>query len=159
MARNGRVSSATTCAGFRARRAASAITRLYDRFLEPSGLTSSQFAVLATLYLEGTTTMHELAERLGVDPSTMTRAVGALERDGLVRTERASMDQRARRVALSAKGRRRVTAARPHWEAAQAELRRRIGGQRFERLIADLGVVVEALSSETAQEKGAKKKE
>lgn len=89
--------------------------------------------------------MRALSQALGVDPSTTTRAVMPLARAGLLRVSGTAGDRRVHRVALTAKGRRTVLGARKHWEHAQAELRRRIGSRRFERLVTDLGAVVEAL--------------
>src|SRR5215471_13866710 len=61
------------CTCLRLRRTSRRITKIYDGFLEPAGLTVNQFGLLARLYggrLRGETlTMGMLAERVGMDPT------------------------------------------------------------------------------------------
>ena len=102
-----------------ARREAQRLTRLYDDRLRPHGLTVSQFTLLTALIVGGPATMQMLANRLGVDRTTLTRNVALGEREGLVKTA-AGKDARERVVSVTTRGRRMAGAALPSWRAAQA---------------------------------------
>lgn len=132
------------CACFRSRTMARAITSLYDETLEESGLKTSQFAILATIRAHGAVRMQELASELGLDPSTMTRTLVPMEQAGLVASE-AGEDRRVRELALTARGHRKLADASKLWTAAQKRLRDRIGRERFERIVEDMGEVLAAL--------------
>ena len=117
------------CGCFNLRRAARRVTQVYDHALAPSGLKATQFTLLAVL--EGAEAgegiaMTRLAEKLGMDRTTLTRNLGVVERDGLV-TVRIGNDSRSRLVVLTAAGRIAFERAAPHWAEAQAELARHIG--------------------------------
>jgi DNA-binding MarR family transcriptional regulator len=134
----------SACACFNVRTAARAITDLYDRTLEPSGLRINQFAILASIFTSGGPTMQELAAGLDVDPSTMTRTLKPLETDGLVEI-RSGSDRRAKELALTAKGKKKLAECHELWGDAQEALRSSVGGDRFDRLLADLGSVTRVL--------------
>jgi DNA-binding MarR family transcriptional regulator len=102
-----------------ARKEAQRLTRLYDDRLRPHGLTVSQFTLLTALIVGGPATMQMLANRLGVDRTTLTRNIALGEREGLVKTA-AGKDARERVVSVTARGRRMAGAALPSWRAAQA---------------------------------------
>jgi DNA-binding MarR family transcriptional regulator len=103
-----------------ARREALRLGRLYDDRLRPHGLTSNQFTLLATLIRTGPTRMNTLAERLGIDRTTLSRNINLGEDRGLL-TVAAGKDARERLVTLTDKGRATALAALPAWRAAQAE--------------------------------------
>ena len=124
------------CSCFNLRRAARRVTQVYDHALAPSGLKATQFALLAVL--EGDVAgegiaMTRLADKLGMDRTTLTRNLGVVERDGLV-TVRTGDDPRSRLVALTPVGRAAIERAAPHWAKAQAELARHIGTDQREFL-------------------------
>jgi DNA-binding MarR family transcriptional regulator len=129
------------CACFNARSAARAITDLYDRTLEPCGLRTTQFAMLAAIQLRRGMTKQDLAAELGLDPSTMTRTLRPLETDGLIAVEAGASDRRVRSLTLTERGRRKVSEGHRLWHAAQARLRDELGEARFTRLVADLSEV------------------
>jgi DNA-binding MarR family transcriptional regulator len=62
--------------------------------------------------------MGPLAELLGLERTTLTRAATLLERNGWLRGE-TSTDARERPLRLTASGRRKLDAAYPSWKAAQ----------------------------------------
>lgn len=109
------------CAGclcFAVRRAARAITQHYDRALRPTGLRATQFTLLTVLALAGPLPVSRAAGRLGMERTTLTRNLRPLVRQGLV-TLGDGDDRRIRTLTLTAKGRRAVVAALPHWRQAQ----------------------------------------
>jgi DNA-binding MarR family transcriptional regulator len=112
------LSLCTQCRCLAARRRARAVTRHFEAELRPHGLRATQFSILAALALAGTLPTGELAELLGLERTTLTRAATLLERNGWLRGE-PSTDARERPLRLTASGRRKLEAAYPSWKAAQ----------------------------------------
>ncbi|NNG03555.1 MAG: MarR family transcriptional regulator [Inquilinus sp.] len=125
-----------TCA--QVRRAARGLTRDYDRALKPAGLKLTQYSVLANLVRAGGLTITELAERLAMDRTTLTRNLRPLERQGWIALA-AGPDRRCRKVMATAKGRRRYEAALPLWREAERAFRSRMGEQEAAALHRLLG--------------------
>jgi DNA-binding MarR family transcriptional regulator len=109
--------------------AARAVTRAYDEALRPSGLRSTQFTILVAASIAGGIPLGRLAAILGLERTTLTRNLAAIEREGLVRV--ASIDGRTRNVQLTQRGSARLDQALPLWGQAQRELRRRLGEQEW----------------------------
>jgi DNA-binding MarR family transcriptional regulator len=109
------------------RQAARQITQLYDRHMAASGLTTSQYSILAKLSRLGPLSINALAAQMVMDRTTTGRAVQPLERDRLVAIEAGSNDARTKLVKLTAAGARRFKAAQTHWRAAQDEFEGRYG--------------------------------
>ena len=137
------------CACFRSRSVARAITSLYDATLDDSGIRTSQLAILTAIRTHGAVSMQMLASELGVDPSTMTRTLSPMERDGFVASEPGE-DRRVRELVLTAKGHRKLAEAGRLWAQAQEKLREKIGTERFERMLADMAEVLTALREQEA---------
>lgn len=109
------------CAGchcLAARRAARAITRVYDERLRPHGLRVTQFSVLAALALGGPSTAARLAESLGLERTTLLRSAALLARRGWIR-EGPPRDRRERPIQLTPTGRAKLLSAFPAWKRAQ----------------------------------------
>ena len=130
---------------FNSRSSARAVTKYYDRALEPAALRVTQFAILSLVREAGSPTMQELATRLNLDPSTMTRTLDPLVGSGHLRVEPGE-DRRQRKVVLTAKGQRAHKRATALWLAAQDELRGKLGADRFSRLIGDMNALTEAVA-------------
>jgi DNA-binding MarR family transcriptional regulator len=111
-------SAARGCHCLAARRAARAITRIYEERLRPHGLRATQFSVLAALAVKGPTPVKELADILGLERTTLTRVAGPLERNGWVVSGRPA-DGRVRPLRLTRKGHRKLERAFPAWKEAQ----------------------------------------
>jgi DNA-binding MarR family transcriptional regulator len=78
--------------------------------LEGSGISPREHAVLATA-MTGDHTQIELARLVGVDKTTMVVTVDALEAAGLAERRPSSGDRRARVVAVTDAGQRKVSEA------------------------------------------------
>jgi DNA-binding MarR family transcriptional regulator len=110
------------CASFR--RAARALTQLYDDALRPHGLRATQFTILQALSLTGEISQCELGELLVLDSTTLTRTLRLMRtRDSIA--ERPGKDRRERWVQLSAAGRRKFKRASVPWQELQTRLRSR----------------------------------
>ena len=124
--------SACTC--FRLRSLTRRVTQLYDRALAPSGLTVTQYSVLAHALRQGAApTLSELAQLLYTDRTTLTRNLKPLADAGLVKVGDGA-DARSKAVRVTAKGRSAFQAARPLWKEAQARLRAQAGDRRLAAL-------------------------
>lgn len=132
------------CACFTARNAARAITDLYDQTLAPSGLRINQFATLAAIHQRQGGSMQTVAADLGLDPSTMTRVLRPLVDDGLVKVE-PGPNRRAKQLALTERGQRKLRDTHGLWERAQNDLREKLGPGIFDRLVGDLTSLHDAL--------------
>lgn len=89
-----------------------------------SGLGLPQFGLLALIAAAEDDTLGALAERAGLEQSSLSRNLRLLERDGLIEIAIVEADQRRRAVWLTEAGARRLEAAMPRWQAAQAKLAR-----------------------------------
>lgn len=107
------------CNCFTVRKAARQITRLYDAYLQPSGLRITQFLTLATLNEQKTASVNALAERLDIERTAMGKMIGFLERDGFVRVRPSPEDGRIRIAELTADGMALFERAAPLWREAQ----------------------------------------
>jgi DNA-binding MarR family transcriptional regulator len=82
-----------------------AINRLYKPMLDSMGVTYTQYLVLSSLAERDGQTIGAIAERLGLEPSTITPLVKRLEAAGFVTRKRNAADERQVHVHLTAKGR------------------------------------------------------
>lgn len=82
-----------------------AINRAYKPMLDALGLTYPQYLVLSTLWEADHQTIGAVAERLSLEPSTITPLVKRLEQAGFVARERDPTDERRVHVGLTKAGR------------------------------------------------------
>jgi len=125
---------ATDCNCHAVRAAARHITQAYDQFLAPTGLRTTQFAILAKLKRNGPLTINALAEAMVMDRTTLGRNILPLERDGLIRIAPAASDRRAKQLHLTKAGEQRFQAGRKGWAAAQARFEHAYGAKRAAEL-------------------------
>jgi DNA-binding MarR family transcriptional regulator len=123
-------------------------TRLYDGHLAPSRLGILQFSLLNMLWALDRPSVSQLAARLDVDRTTLTRTLRPLERAGFL-VRGAGRDRRSSALAITDAGKAAVRAARPMWLAAQASLADQLGGEARDRLHADLGHALERVRRES----------
>jgi DNA-binding MarR family transcriptional regulator len=120
------------CTCLRMRRAARRLTQIYDRILEPSGLTVTQFGLLANLSAAASgrsdvSSIGTIAERIGMDPTTLNRNLKPLKQRGLVRDLSDPSDGRVRIVQITEKGQRELSKAFSLWRQAHAKLEEALG--------------------------------
>jgi DNA-binding MarR family transcriptional regulator len=126
-----------TCACFKVRKAARAITKLYEEVLRPSGLRATQFTLLMATRVMGPVTVVKLAQVLVTDRTTLTRNLQILEKRRLI-TIKPGEDRREREVTLTAAGMEVLTKAVPLWEEAQNRVEEGLGEERLQNLLGDL---------------------
>ena len=104
--------------------------------MRATGLKLSQYSVLAHLS-DRPQSLLQLAARLELDRTTLTRNLKALAANGWV-SEVAGDDGRQRLLVLTASGERFRKEARRAWQAAQTELDRQLGRAFISNLHAQL---------------------
>lgn len=82
-----------------------AIQRVYKPMLDAMGVTYTQYLALSTLWECDGLTIGAIAERLALEPSTITPAVKRLEAAGFVSRRRSAVDERLVEVHLTQQGR------------------------------------------------------
>ena len=120
------------CTCLRLRRVTRHLTQIYDRALEPVGITINQFGLLAHLHgssLEGQDwlSIGALAGLVGMHPTTLNRDLKPLRAQGLVADATDPVDRRVRAVLLTGKGRGKLRKAVPCWRRAQTQVQEAMG--------------------------------
>ncbi len=93
-----------------------ALHRVSDAHFASYGVTADQFVLLATLSQGQALTQRELASRMSSDPSTVRAMLVLLDQSGLVKRQSHPSDARAKTVALTAAGKRKLQQL---WKAGQ----------------------------------------
>jgi DNA-binding MarR family transcriptional regulator len=127
------------------RQAARQLTQLYERHMAGSGLSASQYSILAKLARLGPQSINALAAAMVMDRTTTGRAIRPLARDKLVAVDvggDAGGDARVRLVRLTPAGAKRLKAATAGWRAAQSEFEKTYGAGEAASLRAALARVV-----------------
>lgn len=139
------------CNCFALRSAARHATQLYDQFLAPIGLRTTQFSILAKLKRRGPLTISALAEDMVTDRTTMGRAIQPLERDGLIQIVPAASDRRVKDVHLTKSGEKRLQEGIKAWAQAQARFETDFGVGRSSELRTLLRAVASSQFTRQAQ--------
>jgi DNA-binding MarR family transcriptional regulator len=130
------------CAAGTLRRAARSIARVYDRRLASVGLTNTQFSILRALERHGTAVpLSALAGELVFERTSLYRALEPMRRDGLIAMSPGR--GRAKHVALTPGGVRRIAKAMPRWASAQETFVARFGRSEWRRLADQLADIVD----------------
>jgi len=108
--------------GWHSRLASRLLTAELDKGLAPSGLTSTQFGLMCLIASSPDDTVGGLAERAGLNQSTMSRNVDVLARSGLVEVATVMEDRRRRAMWLTEAGLMRLSEALPLWRSAHQAL-------------------------------------
>ncbi len=122
---------ACTCALLR--RVTRAVTRDYEAALKLSGINPGQFTLLSVLAGSDGLPVAELAKRLDLDRTTLTRNLAPLQRESLV-AEAAIADHRVRKILITPKGLRVQAEAEEGWRKAQTRYVDEMGADRWAQL-------------------------
>src|ERR687888_1713431 len=118
--------SMESCTRGELRKAARAITLLYDNAFKSTGLLSTQFNVLQAICSIDSIRISDLADKLGMDRTTLTRNLSVLEREGFIKISEGK-DHRTRNVTATQKGRNAIAKAIPLWNEAQRKVKQKMG--------------------------------
>ena len=130
----------------RLRKASRRLSQIYDHSLESAGMTVTQYGLLGHLAKFDGIGIGALAEQLIMDPTTLTRNLRPLERQGFVCDETDRHDKRSRCLHLTASGRAAFESAKPAWVRAQRHIEQALGGAETSALNAALDRVLEKLA-------------
>ena len=126
-----------TCGAWNLRLAARRATHFVEQRMAAANVSFAQFGLMAEIASAVDDTVGALAERMGLDQSTLSRTLRTLEGDGLVEIATVESDQRKRMVWLTEKGACRLEAALAAWRLAQNELEQRLSVELARRLAAE----------------------
>jgi DNA-binding MarR family transcriptional regulator len=121
------------CTNFKARRLARLLSRHYDAELGRIGLKTTQFTLLTHLVNVGSLSQGELAARMGLEASTLTRNLRSVVDNGWV-IQVAGADARSRAVAITAAGKSKQIEADRFWNLAQKSVDTILGQERVDAL-------------------------
>lgn len=116
------------------RRAARALTQMYEKAMARTGLTATQMTILQVLGRVGEARQGRLGEILAMDSTSLTRTLAVMRRKGWI-AERRGRDRRERWLSLSTAGRRKLKGAEPLWERVQRQVRLEIGDDGWDQLM------------------------
>jgi DNA-binding MarR family transcriptional regulator len=122
------------CAGWNARLAARRITAFLNRRMQGSGLSLAQFGLMAQIAAARDDTLSELAERAGLDQSTLSRNLRVLEAAGLIEMAAGDKDARRRAAWITEKGAQSLATGLADWRRAHGELAKRLDPEAARRL-------------------------
>jgi DNA-binding MarR family transcriptional regulator len=125
-------------------RAHDAHRRLSLQALAPLGLSVKAVGAMTVLEAEGPLSQRRLAERQGIDRTTMVAVVDELERLGAVERRRDPGDRRANALRLTASGRRLLARARTAVAGAEEAFLAPLPEPEQRRLRAALRLLVES---------------
>lgn len=134
------------CTNLKLRELSRVVTRHYDAYVAPTGLKNSQYSLLSHVVLLGPLRPGELAARMKLDASTLTRNLQPLIAAGWVELGPGE-DARSRSVVATESGRTKRAEAQRAWKQAQLALNARLGNQRvlaLHALIDDCLTVLDA---------------
>ena len=121
----------TQCMVSNSRMAARAITRRYDAYLRPYGITSTQLSLMGSITTLGSKSVSELAEARGFERTTLTRNLDRLEQMGLIASRPAEKGN-GRICSVTAKGEVLIHELLPLWRRAQAETKALLSASGFD---------------------------
>ena len=90
---------------FRLDSASKEIVRRYKPYLDPLGLTYTQYIAMMVLWAEESLSVKELGMRLGLESSTLTPLLKKLEAEGYITRARSKEDERVMIASLTDEGR------------------------------------------------------
>ena len=111
---------ADECIAVRVRMLNRTITAIYDAALRPLGLTAGQLNVLVVIAKRGPIAPGEVARRLNMEKSTVSRNVARMRKNGWL-TVTAAGSGSQQQLTLTWQGETLLTKSVPAWEEAQTQ--------------------------------------
>jgi DNA-binding MarR family transcriptional regulator len=131
------------CACANLRRAARAVTKMYNHELRATGLELTQFTLLMTLNFTGEITQGKLGNLLALDTTSLTRMLRPLTKRGWIGVATGD-DRRQRLLRLTASGQQKLDESWPDWERAQRRLQRSLGAANWTQMGGMLSAITRA---------------
>lgn len=134
------------CTNLKLRQLSRMVTRHYDHYVAAAGLKNTQYALLTHVVRLGPIRPGDLARRMQMDASTLTRNLQPLTAQGWL-TVGAGDDARSRLVEATEAGREKQAEGQRAWQEAQAALNEGLGVERVVALHTLLDACITALDA------------
>ena len=118
---------ADPCICISTRKAANALTNLYDEALEKSGIKVTQYSLLKTIDRSFEITINELSKQTKLNRTTLTRNLAILESDELIELISDPEDLRKSIVRLTKSGEKVLKKTQTSWEEVQKKTKKVLG--------------------------------
>jgi DNA-binding MarR family transcriptional regulator len=105
------------------------LSGIYEAEMRDWGLKSSQLNLLVAVAKAGPVRRIDLGKRLHLDPSTLTRNLQVMLKQGWIEERPDEEDQRSARLKITTKGRKLLESIAPAWKRAQARARQMLGSE------------------------------
>jgi len=125
------------CAAFNFRRVSRAVTTLFDKAIQDSGLRSTQFAILTAVAKTQPVSISTIGNLLVIDVTTLTRSLNLLKKLGYL-TISPRGAKRQRFLNLTAEGEKALARAVPLWRKIQQSFVDQIGEDRWRSMRGEL---------------------
>ena len=139
------------CTNLKLRQLDRVVTRHYDAYVAATGLKNTQYSLLSHVVLLGPIRPSDLAQRMGLDASTLTRNLQLLVAQGWLQ-QGPGKDARSRLVEATKEGRLKRLEAQRAWKQAQLALNERLGAKR----VAALHALIEDCFGQLTEAEGAR---
>ena len=118
------------------------ITRIYDSFLEPSGLNINQLGLLLTIKGQNAnatlSSIGEVGDRLVMEKSTLSRNLRKLEDYGYIETDINPENRSQKTAHVTESGLKVIFDAYGYWDEVQTRIRAKFGVDNFKELTTQL---------------------
>lgn len=121
------------CTNLKLRQLSRVVTRHYDGYVAGVGLRNTQYSLLSHVVVLGPVRLTDLASKMRIEASTLTRNLQPLIAQGWLRVLPGE-DGRSRCVEATAAGRAKRIEGQRAWKQAQVALNRRLGAERVVEL-------------------------
>jgi len=128
------------------RKSARKITQFYENNLREASIKPTQFSILATLANTGPIQLTQLADRLVLERTSLTRNLNVLERNTWIDIQPGEEDLRQRVVSLTRNGYKQLDCAIPYWQKAQKAIAKDMGQETITRLRTMLDEMTEIIT-------------
>ena len=139
------------CTNLKLRQLTRLVTRHYDHYTAAAGLKTTQYSLLSHVEKFGPIRPSDLAKRMQMDASTLTRNMQPLVAQGWLRIG-AGEDARSRLVEITDDGRAKRVEGQRAWKKAQLALNERLGVERVAALHELLDASVACFDDDAAAE-------
>ena len=139
------------CTNLKLRQLSRAVSRHYDAYVAPTGLKNTQYSLLSHAVLMGPVKPSELAARMRLDASTLTRNQQPLIAQGWL-VQGPGDDARSRRISVTEAGKAKRAEGQRAWKQAQLALNARLGPERVAAMHALLDECLDLLDADDDEE-------
>jgi len=109
---------------------------IYDEELRPFGVKSSQLGLLVAVTKAGPVRRIDLGRHLALDPSTLTRNIQVMLKQGWIEEVPDDADQRGAPLHTTAKGRKLLESIASAWQRAQVRAKKMLGNDKINLIFA-----------------------